>query len=65
MQLLRAQDKNGLVSVLIILNDRKSGECLAETYGVGKDAAVESFQLIDDGECRITLEIVEFVPDDA
>ena len=64
-QFLRAKNENRLVSVFVILNDRKCGERLTETNAVGKNAAVILFQLIDDGESGITLEIVEFIPDNA
>ena len=58
IEFLRAKHENTLVPRLVILDYRECGKGLAETYGVGKDAAVIFFQLVDDGESRITLEIV-------
>ena len=63
MQLFRAENKDRLVSVLVILDYGKSGERLTETHGVGKDAAVILFEFVDDCESRVTLEVVELVPD--
>ena len=57
--------KYRLVAVLVILDNRKCREGLTETYGIGKDAAIILFELIDDSKCSIFLEVVEFVPDDA
>ena len=62
VQLLRAQDENGLIAVLVVLDDRKGGEGLSETYAVREDTAVVGFQLVDDGQCGILLEVVELVP---
>ena len=64
-QFLRAQNENRLVAVFVILNDRKSGERLAKTYAVGKNAAVKLLQLVDDSESGIALEVVKFIPDNA
>ena len=62
VEFLRTEHKHRLVPVLVILNDTQSRECLSETDRVGKNTAVVCFKLIDDGKCRILLEVVEFVP---
>ena len=64
VKFFRTENKNGFVAVLIIFYYRKSGECFAKTDGIGKDTAVILFLLVDDGESGITLEIIEFLPDD-
>ena len=64
-QFLRAKNENRFVAVFVILNDRKSGERLAKTYAVGKNTAVKLFQLVDDSESGIALEVVKFIPDNA
>ena len=58
VQFLRTQHEDGFVSVLVILNNGKGGECFSKTYTIGKYAAVVAFQLIDDSECRVLLEII-------
>ena len=58
IEFLRAEYENTLVARLVILYYRERGESLAETHGVGKNTAIVFLQLIDDGESRITLEII-------
>src|SRR5574344_73082 len=63
VQLLRTEYQYTLVAIFIVLNDSKRRECLTKTYTIGQDAAIVLFQLVDDGKCRITLEIIELIPD--
>ena len=65
VQLLGAKHQYALVAVLVILDNGKGGERLTQAYGVGKDAAVILFELVDDGQGGILLEVIEFVPYDA
>ena len=58
IEFLRAKNKNTLVARLVILDYRKRCKGLAETHGVGKDAAVILFEFVDDGERCVALEIV-------
>ena len=64
-ELLRAQDEHVLVPALVVFDDCKRGEGLAESDAVGKDAAVILFELVDDAKRRVLLEVEELVPDDA
>ena len=58
IELLWTKHKHGFVAVLVILDDRKSGEGFAETNGVGKDAAIILFEFVDDGKSSISLEVI-------
>ena len=58
VEFLGTKHKYRLIAVLVILDDRKSGEGFTETYGVGKDAAVILLEFIDDGKCSIFLKII-------
>ena len=64
-ELLRAQDEHVLVPALVVFDDCKRGEGLAESDAVGKDAAVILFELVDDAKRRVLLEVEKLVPDDA
>ena len=57
-KLFRAKHKNGFIPVLVILDDRKCGEGLAQAHAVGKDAAVVFFKFIDDSERCILLKVI-------
>ena len=65
VEFLGTKHKHGLVAVFVIFDDWKCSEGFAETYGIGKDAAIILFEFIDDGKCSILLEIVKLVPNDA
>ena len=58
VKLLGAENENGLVAVLVILDNRNGGECLTETNGIGKNTSSACLQLIDDGESGILLEVI-------
>ena len=58
-ELLRAEHEDVFVALLIILDDAQRGEGLAEANTVRKDATIVRFELVDDGQDRILLEIVE------
>ena len=62
-ELFRAENKHRFVAVLIILNDRKRSERLAETNAVCQNTAVEFFEFADDGENCIALEVIKHSPD--
>ena len=62
-QLFRAENKNGFVAVLIILNDRERSKSFAKTDAISKNTAVEFLKLTDDGENSVTLEVVKHPPD--
>ena len=51
------------VAVLIILDNGQSSESLAKAHTVGQDTAVILLQFADDGQHRILLEGIEFIPD--
>ena len=58
-----AENKHRFVAVLVILDDGKRSECLAETNTVSQNAAVEFLKLADDGKNCIALEVIEHSPD--
>ena len=58
IQLFRAKHQHTLVAVLIILDDGKRCKGLSQSHTVGKNTAIVFLQLVDDGECRILLEVV-------
>ena len=62
-QFFRAKDENGFVAVFIVLDNCESSECFTKTDAISQNAAIVLFQLIDYGQHRITLEIVEHTPD--
>ena len=62
-QLFRAEDQHGLVAVLVVLDDRQCGESLTETDAIREDAAVVLLQLVNDGQHRISLKVVQHTPD--
>ena len=62
VQLLRAQHKNGLISVLLVFDNGQCCEGLTQTDGIGKDTAIKLLQLVDDSEASILLEVIEFIP---
>ena len=64
-QLLRAQHEHVLVAALVVLDHGERGERLAQAHGIGQDTAVVGLELVDDGERRVLLEVVELVPDEA
>ena len=61
-QLFRAENKNGFVAVLIILNDRERGEGLTQTNAVRQNTAVEFLKFTNDGKNSVPLEVVEHSP---
>ena len=58
-----AEDEDIFVARFVILHNGQGGESFAEADRVGEDAAVVFFELIDDGEGGIALEMIEHVPD--
>ena len=65
LELLRAQNKHVAVAGLEVLDHGQCGERLAQTDRIGQDAAVVCFELVDDCESRVLLEVVQLVPDQA
>jgi hypothetical protein len=63
-ELLGAEHQHVAVAQLVVLDDGKRGEGLAETHAVGKDAAIEGFELIDDAHRGIALKLIQRLPDD-
>ena len=61
-QLFGAENQDILVPILVILNNRQSGEGLTETHTVSQDAAVEFFQFIDNRQGSILLVVKEQIP---
>ena len=47
----------------VVLYDSQGGEGFAKTNAVRKNTAVEFFQLVDNGQGGIFLEVIEHVPD--
>ena len=62
-QLFGAQNENRLVPVLVILDDRQGGKGFAQAHRIGQNAAIVLFQLVDDSNRGVPLEIVEQRPD--
>ena len=57
------EDEDIFVARFIILHDGQGGECFAEADRIGEDAAIVLFEIIDDGEGCVALEMIEHVPD--
>ena len=64
-ELLRAEDEDILIPAFVVFDDSECCESLAKADTVCKDAAIILLQLVDDTECCILLEVVEFIPDHA
>ena len=64
-ELLRAQNEDVLIPFEIIFHDGERGKGLAESDAVGENAPVVLFQLTDNGDRGVPLELIEFVPDRA
>ena len=62
-ELLRAQHQYRLVAQLVVLDNCERSERLSQTNGVGEDAAVVGFQLVDDARRCVALEVVQALPD--
>ena len=62
VQFLWTQHKYRLVTIFIVLDDRKRGKSLTKTYTVSKNTTIISLQLIDNGKGCISLEIVKLIP---
>ena len=63
-ELFRAEDEDGFVPQLVVFDDREGGEGFSEADAVGEDAAVVGFELVDDSDRGVALEIEELLPDD-
>ena len=63
-EFLRAEDEDGFVPQLVVFDDREGGEGFSEADAVGEDAAVVGFELVDDADRGVALEIEELLPDD-
>ena len=61
-QLLRTEDKDRLVPVLVVFDDCESSKGFTKANTIGKNATIELFQFVDDGKSGILLEIVEHAP---
>ena len=62
-QLFGAEHQDRFVAALVILDHGQRREGFAEANAVGQNAAVVFFQLVDDGEGRVFLEVVQHIPD--
>ena len=62
-QLLRTENEDRLIPVLIIFDNSQRSECFTKAYAVGKNATIVLFQLVDDSQNSIPLKIVEHAPD--
>src|SRR5258706_15666222 len=62
-QTFRTQNQYAVVSELIVLYDGQGFECFTKADTVGDDAPANSFELVDRPDHAITLEPVEFFPD--
>src|SRR5260370_26282275 len=62
-KMLRTQNQYAVVSELIVLYDGQGFECFTKADTVGDDAPANSFELVDRPDHAITLEPVEFFPD--
>ena len=62
-EFLGAQHQHRAVAQFVIFHNGQSRECFTKPHAVGQDAAVVSFQLIDNAYCGITLKIEKLVPD--
>ncbi len=62
MQLLGTKHQHIAVAPLVILDDGKGCEGFTQTHAIGENTTVVFLQLVDDGQGRIALEIIEFVP---
>ena len=62
IEFLGAEHQHTLVAILVILDDRDGRKGLSQTYTIGQDTAIIGLQLVDDGQSRIALEVIEFVP---
>ena len=62
-ELLGAEHEHGFVPVFVILDHSQRCKGLAQTDAVRKNAAIEGFELVDDGKRRIPLEVVQHFPD--
>ena len=63
-EFLGAEDEHGFVPQLVVFDDGEGSEGFAEAHAVGEDAAVEGFELVDDADGGIALEVEELFPDD-
>ena len=62
-ELLGAEDEDGLVAQLVVLDHRERGEGLSEADAVGEDASVEGLELVDETNHRVLLKLEERPPD--
>ena len=61
-EFFRAEDEDGLVAQLVVFDDGEGGEGFAEADAIGEDAAVVGFQLVDQADGGIALEVEELFP---
>ena len=62
-QLLRTENKDRFIAILIVFYDSQCSEGFTKTNTIRKDAAVVLFKLIDNRKHSISLEIIEHAPD--
>ena len=62
-KLLGTEHQHVAVPGLVVLDDGKRRERLAEAHAVGEDATVVGLELVDDRYRGIPLEVVELAPD--
>ena len=58
----RAQYQYVFVAVLVVFDHRQGGKGFAQPHAVRQNTAVVFFQLVDDRQCRIPLEVVQLFP---
>ena len=62
-QLLRAEHQDVFVAVFVVFDDRQGGEGFAEANAVRQNAAVVFFQLVNQPQGSVPLEVIEQIPD--
>ena len=63
IELLGTKHQYSAIAALKVFDDAQGCECLSKTYAISQNTTIIFLQLIDDGQCCIALEVVEFVPD--
>ena len=62
IEFFRAEHQYALIAVLVILDDRNCRKGLTQTDRVSQDTTIIGLQLVDDGQSRILLEVIELIP---
>ena len=62
-KLLGTKHQNGLVTILVVLDNCQGSKCFTKTDAIGQNTAIVLFQFVDDRENSIFLKIIEHTPD--